>query len=297
MNKTKYPPTICILQPKGGVGKTTLSFCLARYAADYHNLKVLLIDTDKSANLSSLFIDIENNKILHHLRHVFTTASAGLSGINPHPVYITDPTEESPGQLGTIDLMPQLDDISFIDQASGFQVLPRLQQWIATCSHDLVVIDTPGWLANLTIASLIASTHYLCPLGQDPFGTREITSISDIVDVVNSGHRLSNPVQRLGYLPYAIHPRSVRYREFRSELDQQGYSHLLIDPDLHIEYRASVARATARKQPPWRLRPITKGQKSASANYLAVLDILIDRIINGNNVPCAPANSTERTSD
>ena len=50
------PPTICVIQPKGGVGKTTLTFCLARYAVQYHKLRVLLIDTDKSANLSSLFL-------------------------------------------------------------------------------------------------------------------------------------------------------------------------------------------------------------------------------------------------
>jgi chromosome partitioning protein len=50
------PTTVSLINMKGGVGKTTLTFNLAWYSAWQANLKVLAIDLDPQANLSQYFM-------------------------------------------------------------------------------------------------------------------------------------------------------------------------------------------------------------------------------------------------
>jgi chromosome partitioning protein len=48
-----------MINMKGGVGKTTLTFNLAWYAAWRRNLRVLAVDLDPQANLSQYFMGAE----------------------------------------------------------------------------------------------------------------------------------------------------------------------------------------------------------------------------------------------
>ena len=48
----KKPITICVINLKGGVGKTTITALLSRYAFGTHKKDVLAIDLDPQANLS-----------------------------------------------------------------------------------------------------------------------------------------------------------------------------------------------------------------------------------------------------
>ncbi|MGO4843941.1 ParA family protein, partial [Rhizobiaceae sp. 2RAB30] len=49
---TKKPITICVINLKGGVGKSTITALLSRYAFNDRNKDVLAIDLDPQANLS-----------------------------------------------------------------------------------------------------------------------------------------------------------------------------------------------------------------------------------------------------
>src|SRR5690348_14780314 len=52
MVKRSGPITICVINLKGGVGKSTISALLCRHAYFYKNLDVLAVDLDPQANLS-----------------------------------------------------------------------------------------------------------------------------------------------------------------------------------------------------------------------------------------------------
>lgn len=50
---------VSMINMKGGVGKTTLTFNMAWYSAWRRNLRVLAIDLDPQANLSQYFMGAE----------------------------------------------------------------------------------------------------------------------------------------------------------------------------------------------------------------------------------------------
>ena len=54
--------TVSLINMKGGVGKTTLAFNLAWYAAWQANLRVLAVDLDPQSNLSQYFMGAEEYK-------------------------------------------------------------------------------------------------------------------------------------------------------------------------------------------------------------------------------------------
>lgn len=52
MARPDGPITVCVINLKGGVGKSTISALLARHGYRNRNLDVLAIDLDPQANLS-----------------------------------------------------------------------------------------------------------------------------------------------------------------------------------------------------------------------------------------------------
>ena len=274
MNPPNFP-VCCIVQPKGGVGKTTLAFTLALHAAETLGLKVLVIDTDASANLTRLLLDPESPKPRYELRDVYlANTQQEAASIQPTPINITDHLRiTTPG--ARIDLMPQLSNIDFVDKASGLSELLKLHAWVSGLEYDLAVIDTPGWISNLAVTALVASSHRLSPLEPSQFSTGEIPTIEKLADTINSTVRVAKPIKNIGYLPYAASSKTIRYAEFMDALAGNGLTEQLLDTDLRIEAREAVARAIEKRLPPWKLKPKTRGSIAATTNYRAVLDTVL----------------------
>src|SRR4051794_6615021 len=55
------PVSVCVINLKGGVGKSTISALLARQAFTDHNLDVLAIDLDPQSNLSQALMHSSAN--------------------------------------------------------------------------------------------------------------------------------------------------------------------------------------------------------------------------------------------
>ena len=68
MARTDGPVTVCVINLKGGVGKSTIAALLARRGYRTHDLDVLAIDLDPQANLSQGLMHSDYSKFLTQQR-------------------------------------------------------------------------------------------------------------------------------------------------------------------------------------------------------------------------------------
>ena len=270
-------PIISVLQTKGGVGKTTLSFLMALYAVDRLAWRVLLIDTDQSRNLTDLCIDPLIESANHTIHDVFTTAPDRLPEISPTAI---NTTQFNMRGAGSLSIMPSAPDLTWIEGSSDIFLIHRLADWIAPQRFDLVVIDTPGSMGKLPLSAAFAATHTVSPLEMGEFAISGITALEQLLTNLNRSMRVSNPLASLGYIPWAVQTRSREYARLRRKLLSNGAAELLLDPDLYVEHRVGMLESLNRKLPPWRMKPSTESSRAAAENCNRVFSALFQKFEN-----------------
>ncbi len=159
---------------KGGTGKSTTVAALAQAAADAGK-KVLAIDLDPQANLS-FFIGADptapgSYQLLHGAdpAQLIQRTQQGIDAIAAAPDLATEKT--TPGSA------------------------KRLQQALEPVrnSYDLILIDTPPTIGELTYNALQASTGLIIPLETDNSSLQGLYQITDIARHI----RQSNPALRI----------------------------------------------------------------------------------------------------
>lgn len=147
---------------KGGTGKTTTAAALAQAAAS-EGKKVLAIDLDPQGNLSA-FIGADQRapgsfQVLHGTPAAQTIqhTGQGLDAIAASPDLATERTV--PGSSRRL--------------ADALEPVKK--------GYDLVIIDTPPTMSELTYNALFASSGVIIPLETDTSSLQGLFQISDIV--------------------------------------------------------------------------------------------------------------------
>jgi len=272
------PIVTATIQSKGGVGKTVFSFCSACFAAEKLNLNVLLIDLDQNGNLTSLCMDKDDALKIDNVGTVYRTnkTSPSFATITPK---VIDYQEQFGVTLqgGSLHLLPAASDLTFVDNSGDIGVFQQLNAYLKTQKHkyDIVVMDNPGHLGNLTICSLVASDFILCPLEMGEFGFQGIATIQRFLNEVNDNFRTQNPVKSIGYLPYKVDSRTKEFKRLMSLIADSKAEDLLVDGgNAVIEHRASVAAAINSYSTPWNFNQADAGAKAAGKNYIDVLSVI-----------------------
>lgn len=100
--------TISVMNAKGGVGKSTMVMALAETLSTYHNKKILVIDSDAQASVSSMFMAVRD---LHQLQSDHKTLVD----------YLVARTLRD-DNLGWRDFI--VEDASDVDEARSVSVIP-----------------------------------------------------------------------------------------------------------------------------------------------------------------------------
>lgn len=151
---------------KGGVGKTTLSFNYGSWLAS-KGYKVILVDTDYQANLSSTF-NIFTNK--NTLFNVFTDGNVEIRKINDN--------------LSILPGAPTLDKLEAILQSKinrEFLMMMWMQDHADMFEEfDFMIIDTHPEFGTLTKNMIAISDHVLVPLEPSEYGFTQSKNQYDI---------------------------------------------------------------------------------------------------------------------
>ena len=194
---SQRPICISVINMKGGVGKTTITALLARYASSSLDKKVLAIDLDPQANLSQAFMGKTYRKFIQEKQPSIVDI---FNGYSPPSQTSSAPEKLDPNDVavtGTflggrnLDLIPSRFNFSEY-LTSSLRPDPRLlARFISDAYHDrdLIFIDCAPTESILTQAAYHASRYILVPVKPEFFATIGFPLLQKSLD----GFKDSNP--------------------------------------------------------------------------------------------------------
>ncbi len=171
---------IAISSFKGGTAKTSTALHLGAGLVNFHKKKVLLIDFDAQANLTTgLGFDPDDHDSLASVLQgekkidqvILETSLPGLKLI-PADTYLE--RVEVTGQLAA-------------DRYSH----ERLRDLLSPLKYDFVIIDTPPSLCWLTESALIAAKHTLICATAEFYSVKGLDRLSQFVNSIGQRHPLN----------------------------------------------------------------------------------------------------------
>jgi chromosome partitioning protein len=179
MAQANGPVTVCVINLKGGVGKSTVAALLARYGYVDRDLDVLAIDLDPQANLSQGLMHTDYATFLRQRRPSIVEI---FNGYVPPKGQTSTPSElesedvvETLAQTDTASLQLIPSRFDFSDNLLGVvRPDPRtLARFLVKNFQrkDLIIIDCSPTESILTTAAYHASRNVLVPVKPEFFAT------------------------------------------------------------------------------------------------------------------------------
>lgn len=196
--------TICVINQKGGVGKTTTSVNVSGILAS-RGYQVLLIDSDAQSNATTYYAmyDTElpsiHDVMLRNVPVLDAVRRTAVEGLDILPA--TFKFREADGAL------------SLINMGKEFILSEALEP--AKEVYDYIIIDCPPDDDNVTTNDLVASDYVLLPTIPDDFAFESIRCMSELLAKVC---RTSNPgLNNLGML-ITIDENTVNKKAYKEAL-------------------------------------------------------------------------------
>lgn len=177
---------------KGGTAKTSTALHLGAALAKFHKKKVLLIDFDAQANLTTgLGLDPDEHDSLAPVLQGTKTIEAvikktAVPGLSLVPADTWLERVEVTGSLAQ-------------DRYSH----ERLKKILSPLTYDMILIDTPPSLSWLTESALIASEHSLICATPEFYSVKGLDRLSQFIASLGQRH----PLKVLGVLLSFWNPR------------------------------------------------------------------------------------------
>jgi len=205
-------PAVCMINRKGGVGKTTLTLALADFLSAIHGFRVLVIDVDPQANASIMLLGEDDWKLLEDAQ--LTVADLFERAIQPwEPSKAFDPgrliravprVKGGSGQVDALASSPRLQGIEEIATetlarwspyvGSPYMILHQTLFAHTMKTYDYVLIDCPPSIGMITLNALTMSSGYLIPTIPDYVSTVGLTQVTQRVKQHEAGLRRKIPL-------------------------------------------------------------------------------------------------------
>ena len=238
---------IAVSSFKGGTAKTSTTLHLGSALAKYHKKKVLLIDFDAQANLTTGlgFDPDENDSMATVLQGNKTIAEVIVKT-----------------QVPNLDLVPADTWLERVEVTGALAAdrysHERLRDIIRDLPYDYVLIDTPPSLCWLTESALIAAQHTLVCATPEFYSVKGLERLSQFMDSISQRH----PLNILGVLLSFWNARGKNNKAFLEVIDSTFPKKLL---KTKVRRDIRVSEASIHGKPVFETEPNTRASEDFSA--------------------------------
>lgn len=188
-------PIVAFFNPKGKVGKSTIAYHLSWMFAEL-GARVLAVDLDPQANLTSAFLDEDRLEFLFENEDAPRTIFGAVQPLKhgtgdvgfPHIEAITDNLSLIPGDLSLSTFEDSLSEVwpkcldrderAFRITSAFWRVSRRAGESI---NADIIMIDVGPNLGATNRAALVAADYVVVPLGADLVSLRGLRILGDSI--------------------------------------------------------------------------------------------------------------------
>lgn len=248
--------TIAISSFKGGTAKTSTALHLGSAFVKFHKKKVLLIDFDAQANLTTgLGFDPDENDSLAPV----------LQGEKNLKEVIM------PTCIKGLDLIPADTWLERIEVTGSLAAdrysHEKLRTLLEPLKYDFIIIDTPPSLCWLTESALIAAKHTLVCATPEFYSIKGLERLSQFVESISSRH----PLSVLGVLLSFWNTRGKSNKAFLEVIEKTFPKKLL---KAKVRRDINVSEASVFGKPLFETVPTSR----AAEDYAAVTKELLKRL-------------------
>lgn len=248
--------TIAVSSFKGGTAKTSTSLHFGAALAKYHHKKVLLIDFDAQANLTTgLGFDPDEHDSM----------AAVLQGEKTFDQVVKHTLEPN------LDLVPADTWLERVEVTGALAAdrysHERLRDIVSALDYDFILIDTPPSLCWLTESALIASQYTLVCATPEFYSVKGLERLGQFMETIAQRH----PLSVLGVVLSFWNPRGKSNAAF-SEVIERTFPSKLIEPKIRRDI--AVSEASVYGRPIFEVQPKSR----AAEDYLMVTEELLKRL-------------------
>jgi len=222
---------VAVAARKGGVGKTTTSVNLASALARYHGKRVLLIDLDPQGHVATA--------LSKQVRRGGGPLSAVLEDDKGMEVLDAITTSD----IENLDLTPLDDNLGMTEDLLGTRIgkefILRDKLKVTRSHYDVIIVDCPPNLGNLTLNGLCAADQVLIPCDPSPLALKGVDALVDTITQVAS--RLNPQIDVLGVLLTRVDGRNITLNDAIVREIERSYGAALLP--VRIGINSSLAKA------------------------------------------------------
>ncbi len=203
--------TICLINQKGGCGKSSTCFHLAGAFAAM-GMRVLLVDADPQGSLSQGFL---GSSFVEELPVESTTAALFDEGcfFSSYGNIISDTGHSRISVCPTNHLLAMYNTPCPEQDGLGQYVLREFIE--QQTDFDIILIDCPPNLYRCSWNAMIASDYVLIPVPPEDFGTQGLRAVHQ---AIKNARTLNPGLRRLGHLVTRCDRRLLVHRSYEARL-------------------------------------------------------------------------------